>query len=115
MPVFASAQRHFRDVSLKPSDEQIEKEENNIDNKKDEVIRFKTTAELKAKIEQAAKKRGLTVSEYLRQSVSAKMNRERPTDWYAKVAWLEEICAGADGDTRAALVEFIRSLYRGGA
>ena len=87
-----------------------------IDNKKkEEVIRFKTTTDQKEKIERAAAKRGLTVSEYLRQSVNSRMNRERPTDWYSKVARLEEICVGADSETRAALVEFIREIYKGGA
>ena len=91
-------------------------EENIIDNKKkEEVIRFKTTTDHKSKIERAAEKRGLTVSEYLRQSVNSKMSRERPMDWYPTVAKLEEICAGADGDTRAELVDLIRDLYKGGA
>ena len=91
-------------------------EVNIIDNKKkEEVIRFKTTTDHKEKIERAAAKRGLTVSEYLRQSVNSKMSRERPMDWYSKVARLEEICAEADSETRAKLVEFIRSLYKGGA
>lgn len=83
--------------------------------KKEEMIRFKITAEQKAKIELAAKKRGLTVSEYLRQTVNARFGRERPMDWYPTVARLEEICAGADGETRTALVELIRGLYTGGA
>ena len=91
-------------------------EVNIIDNKKkEEVIRFKTTTDQKEKIERAAEKRGITVSEYLRQSVNSKMSRERPMDWYPTVAKLEEICAGADGDTRAALVALIRDLYNGGA
>lgn len=55
------------------------------------------------------------MSEYLRQSVSTRMNRERPTDWYPTVARLEEICADADGQVREELVELIRSLYQGGA
>ena len=115
MPVFASAQRHFREVSLRPS-EITTQEDKTIDNKKkEEVIRFKTTTDHKAKIERAAEKRGLTVSEYLRQSVNSKMSRERPMDWYPTVAKLEEICAGADGDTRAELVDLIRDLYKGGA
>lgn len=115
MPVFASAQRHFRKVSLIPS--KITTQEDNIieNKKKEEVIRFKTTTDHKEKIERAAAKRGLTVSEYLRQSVNSKMSRERPMDWYPTVAKLEEICAGADGDTRAALIDLIRSLYKGGA
>ena len=62
-----------------------------------------------------AEKRGITVSEYLRQSVNSKMSRERPMDWHPTVAKLEEICAGADGETRAALIDLIRSLYKGGA
>ena len=115
MPVFASAQRHFREVSLIPS-ESTTQEDNIIENKKkEEVIRFKTTTDHKEKIERAAEKRGLTVSEYLRQSVTSKMSRERPMDWYPTVAKLEEICAGADGETRAALIDLIRSLYKGGA
>ena len=91
-------------------------EVNTIDNKKkEEVIRFKTTTDHKEKIERAAAKRGLTVSEYLRQSVNSKMSRERPIDWYPTIERLETICAGADGDTRAELVDLIRDLYKGGA
>ena len=119
MPVFASAQRHFREASLIPSNErtkQKELEDKTIDNKKkEEVIRFKTTTDHKAKIERAAEKRGITVSEYLRQSVNAKLSRERPMDWYPTIARLEAICAGADGETREALIDLIRSLYKGGA
>ena len=91
-------------------------EENIIDNKKkEEVIRFKTTTDHKAKIERAAEKRGITVSEYLRQSVNLKLIRERPMDWYPTIARLENICAGADGETRAELVNLIRDLYKGDA
>ena len=91
-------------------------EENIIEyKKKEEVIRFKTTTDHKAKIERAAAKRGLTVSEYLRQSVNSKMSRERPMDWYSTIERLEAICAEADGDTRAELVDLIRDLYKGGA
>ena len=119
MPAFASAQRHFKEVSLIPSDERTKPkgmEENIIDNKKkEEVIRFKTTTDHKAKIERAAEKRGITVSEYLRQSVNTRMSRERPMDWYPTIARLENICAGADGETRAELVNLIRDLYKGGA
>ena len=119
MPVFASAQRHFREASLRPSNERTkpkELEDNIIENKKkEEVIRFKTTTDHKAKIERAAEKRGITVSEYLRQSVNAKLSRERPTDWYPTISRLEAICAGADGETRAELVDLIRDLYKGGA
>ena len=115
MPVFASVQRHFRDGSLRPS--KITTQEDNIieNKKKEEVIRFKTTTDHKAKIERAAEKRGITVSEYLRQSVNAKLSRERPTDWYPTISRLEAICAGADGETREALIALIRSLYKGGA
>ena len=91
-------------------------EENIIDNKKkEEVIRFKTTTDQKEKIERAAAKRGLTVSEYLRQSVNSKMSRDRPMDWYPTIERLESICAGADGETRAELIDLIRDLYNGGA
>ena len=91
-------------------------EENIIDNKKkEEVIRFKTTTDHKAKIERAAEKRGITVSEYLRQSVNTRMSRERPMDWYPTIERLESICAGADGETRDELVDLIRDLYKGGA
>ena len=115
MPVFALAQRHFREVSLIPS-ESTTQEDNIIENKKkEEVIRFKTTTDHKAKIERAAEKRGITVSEYLRQSVNSKLSRERPTDWYPTIERLETICAGADGETREALIDLIRSLYKGGA
>ena len=79
------------------------------------MIRFKTTTDQKEKIERAAQKRGLTVSEYLRQSVNSRISRDRPTDWYSKVERLEEICADADPETRAKLIEFIRELYKGGA
>ena len=119
LPVFASAQRHFREASLIPSVERTNlknMEVNIIDNKKkEEVIRFKTTTDHKEKIERAAAKRGLTVSEYLRQSVNSKMSRERPMDWYPTIERLETICAGADGETRAELVDLIRDLYKGGA
>ena len=102
-------------MSLIPS-ESTTQEEKSIDNKKkEEVIRFKTTTDHKEKIERAAAKRGLTVSEYLRQSVNSKMSRERPMDWYPTIERLEAICARADGDTRAALIDLIRSLYKGGA
>ena len=96
--------------------EQIKKmEDKTIDNKKkEEVIRFKTTTDHKEKIERATKKRGITVSEYLRQAADTKMKRERSMDWYPTVARLETICAGTDGETRAALVDLIRDLYKGG-
>ena len=91
-------------------------EEKTIDNKKkEEVIRFKTTTDQKEKIERAAAKRGLTVSEYLRQAVSSRMSRERPMDWYPTIERLESICAGADGETISELIDLIRSLYKGGA
>ena len=115
MPVFASAQRPFREASLRPS-EIITQEDHIIENKKkEEVIRFKTTTDHKAKIERAAEKRGITVSEYLRQSVNSKLSRERPMDWYQTIERLEAICTGADGETREALIDLIRSLYKGGA
>ena len=115
MTVFASAQRHFREASLIPS-KSTTQEDNIIENKKkEEVIRFKTTADHKAKIERAAEKRGITVSEYLRQSVNAKLSRERPVDWYPTIERLETICAGVEGETRAELVDLIRDLYKGGA
>ena len=114
MPVFALVQRHFRDGSLIPSE--ITKQEDKIieNKKKEEVIRFKTTTDQKEKIERAATKRGLTVSEYLRQAADTKIKRERPMDWYPTVERLEAICAGADGETRAELIDLIRSLYKGG-
>ena len=115
MPVFASAQRHFREVSLIPS-EITTQEDKTIDNKKkEEVIRFKTTTDQKEKIERAAEKRGITVSEYLRQSANSKMSRERPMDWYSTIERLESICAATDGETRVALIDLIRDLYKGGA
>ena len=87
-----------------------------IDNKKkEEVIRFKTTTDQKEKIERAAEKRGITVSEYLRQSANSKMSRERPMDWYPTIERLESICAGADGEVRENLIKLIRDLYKGGA
>ena len=115
MLVFASAQRHFREASLIPS-KSTTQEDNIIENKKkEEVIRFKTTTDHKAKIERAAAKRGLTVSEYLRQSLNSKLSRERPMDWYPTISRLEAICARAEGETRDALIDLIRSLYKGGA
>ena len=91
-------------------------EEKTIDNKKkEEVIRFKTTTDHKEKIERAAEKRGITVSEYFRQSVNLKLSRERPMDWYPTIARLENICAGADGEVRENLIKLIRDLYKGGA
>ena len=115
MPVFASAQRHFREASLIPS-EITTQEDNIIENKKkEEVIRFKTTADHKEKIERAAEKRGITVSEYLRQAADTRMKKERPMDWYPTIERLETICAGTDGETRTALVDLIRDLYKGGA
>jgi len=36
-------------------------------------------------------------------------------DWYPTIERLEAICAGADGETREALIDLIRSLYKGGA
>ena len=115
MPVFASEQRHFREASLRPS-EITTQEDNIIENiKKEEVIRFKTTTDQKEKIERAAEKRGITVSEYLRQSVNLKLSRERPMDWYPTIARLENICAGADGEVRENLIKLIRDLYKGGA
>ena len=79
------------------------------------MIRFKTTTDHKEKIERAAEKRGITVSEYLRQSVNSKLSRERPMDWYPTIERLEAICAGTAGETREALIDLIRSLYKGGA
>ena len=79
------------------------------------MIRFKTTTDQKEKIERAAEKRGITVSEYLRQSVNLKLSRERPMDWYPTIARLENICAGADGEVRENLIKLIRDLYKGGA
>ena len=81
---------------------------------KTEVIRFKVSADEKARIEHDAKKRGLTVSEYLRQAVNEKANTMRGNDWHETVARLEEICANSDGETREKLIALIRSLYHGG-
>ena len=115
MPVFASAQRHFREVSLIPSEFTTQEDKSIENKKKEEVIRFKTTTDHKEKIERAAAKRGLTVSEYLRQASDMKIKRDRPMDWYPTIERLEAICAGADGETRAELVNLIRDLYKGGA
>lgn len=82
---------------------------------KTEVIRFKVSADEKARIEHAAKKRGLTVSEYLRQSVRNSSSYIRSMDWHETAEKLEKICASADSETREALVSLIRNLYRGGA
>ena len=105
----------FREASLKPSKIQI-MEVNFITSKnKTEVIRFKVSADEKAKIEHAAKKRGLTVSEYLRQSVRNSTSYIRSMDWHETVARLEEICANSDSETREKLIALIRSLYHRGA
>ena len=82
--------------------------------KKTEVIRFKVSADEKAKIEHVAKKRGLTISEYLRQAVRVRLSCTRSADWHKTIARLEEICSSADCETREALVSLIRSLYHGG-
>ena len=82
---------------------------------KTEVIRFKVSADEKARIEHAAKKRGLTVSEYLRQSVNEKASTIRGNDWHETVEKLEKICASADGEVREKLIALIRSLYHRGA
>ena len=82
--------------------------------KKTEVIRFKVSAEEKARIEHAAKKRGLTVSEYLRQAVRNRTGCTRSWDWHETVARLEEISASADGAVREKLIDLICSLYHGG-
>ena len=115
MPVFASAQRHFREVSLIPSEITTQEDKSIENKKKEEVIRFKTTTDHKEKIERAAEKRGITVSEYLRQAADTRMKKERPMDWYPTIERLESICAGADGETRVELVDLIRDLYKGGA
>ena len=81
---------------------------------KTEVIRFKVSADEKARIEYVAKKQGLTISEYMRQAVRNSSSYTRPLDWYETVARLEEICASADGEVREKLIALIRSLYHGG-
>ena len=103
----------FREASLKPSEIQIT-EVNFITSKnKTEVIRFKVSADEKARIEHVAAKRGLTVSEYLRQAVNEKSGAMRGNDWHETVDKLEKICVSADSETREALVSLIRNLYRG--
>ncbi len=82
--------------------------------KKTEVIRFKVSADEKSRIEHAARKCGLTISEYLRQAVRGRSSCTRPWDWHETVARLEEICVLADGEVREKLIEIIRSLYHGG-
>ena len=105
----------FREVSLRPSKIQIMEVKFITSKNKTEVIRFKVSADEKARIEHAAKKRGLTVSEYLRQAVNEKASTIRGNDWHETVEKLEKIGASADGETREALVSLIRSLYRGSA
>ena len=102
-------------MSLIPSEITTQEDKSIENKKKEEVIRFKTTADHKEKIERAAAKRGLTISEYLRQSVNVNLSRERPMDWYPTIERLETICAGSDGQTRAELIDLIRKLYKGGA
>ena len=105
----------FREASLKPSKNKIT-EVNFITSKnKTEVIRFKVSADEKARIEHVAKKRGLTVSEYLRQAVNEKANTMRGNDWHETVEKLEKICASADGEVREKLIDLICSLYHRGA
>ena len=81
--------------------------------KKEKVIRFKVTQREKERIEKAASKNGVTVSEYLRQAVGRQRSRDRPKDWYVVVSRLEEICAIAEGRVREKLVELIHTLYKG--
>ena len=105
----------FREASLKPSKNKIT-EVNFITSKnKTEVIRFKVSADEKVRIEHAAKKRGLTVSEYLRQSVRNSSRYIRSMDWHETIEKLEKICASADGEVREKLIALIRSLYHRGA
>ena len=104
----------FREASLKPSKNKIT-EVNFITSKnKTEVIRFKVSADEKARIEHVAKKRGFTVSEYLRQAASDRSICTRPEDWHETAEKLEKICASADGEVREKLIVLIRSLYHGG-
>ena len=105
----------FREASLKPSKNKITEVKFITSKNKTEVIRFKVSADEKARIEHAAKKRGLTVSEYLRQAVNEKSGIIRGNDWHETAEKLEKICTSADGETREALVSLIRSLYRGSA
>ena len=105
----------FREASLKPSKNKITEVKFITVKKKTEVIRFKVSADEKARIEHAAKKRGLTVSEYLRQAASDRSSCTRPEDWHETVARLEEICANSDSETREKLIALIRSLYHRGA
>lgn len=105
----------FREVSLRPSKNKIMEVKFITSKNKTEVIRFKVSADEKARIEHAAKKRGITVSEYLRQAVSNKASCARLADWHETIEKLEKICASADGEIREKLIEIIRSLYRGGA
>ena len=104
----------FREVSLRPSKIQIMEVKFIASKNKTEVIRFKVSADEKARIEHAAKKRGLTVSEYLRQAASNRSSCTRPENWHETVARLEEICANSDSETREKLIVLIRSLYHGG-
>ena len=60
-------------MSLIPSEFTTQEDKSIENKKKEEVIRFKTTTDHKEKIERAAEKRGITVSEYLRQSVKDKI------------------------------------------
>ena len=105
----------FREVSLRPSKIQIMEVKFITSKNKTEVIRFKVSADEKARIEHAAKKRGLTVSEYLRQAVNEKASTIRGNDWHETIEKLEKICASADGEVREKLIALIRSLYHGGA
>ena len=104
----------FREASLRPSKIQIMEVKFITVKKKTEVIRFKVSADEKAKIEHVARKHGVTVSEYLRQSVSNRSSCTRPADWHETVARLEEICASADGEVSEKLISLIRELYSGG-
>ena len=105
----------FREASLKPSKNKITEVKFITSKNKTEVIRFKVSADEKARIEHAAKKRGLTVSEYLRQAANDRSSCTRPEDWHETVARLEGICANSDGEIREKLIVIIRALYSGGA
>ena len=87
----------------------IEKETRN------EVIRVRVTAREKEKIERLAKRRRLSISEYLRQNASGKSNEERSEQWYSVLESLEKICSLCDGEAKVQLMELLRELYVGGA
>ena len=90
------------------------KEDKDIVQKKNESIRFKVSETDKKKIEKAADKRKLTISEYVRQTALNKAH-EHTNEWYSVMSELEAVADLSEGDARDKLVALIHKLYKGGA